>query len=379
MKTQINVAVLGCGQMGNTIITTIESMPEVARIVGYDVSEGQLAKTKEKHPRVETTTNYDDIIDDKEIELIYIATDNASHVPLAVKAMRAGKAVMTEKPSGVTYEEMQELIDVQKETGAFLQVGLECRYSWAYVETKKIIDSGEIGKLKNVHFTYSMPPFHEKKELSDGSEEINWRVKKSTGANMCLEKLCHYIDLVRWWNEGSRVDKYVVTSAENVIPYFEIEDNVHVSYHFDNGCVSQLYFNMTAAPGSNNDLMGNEDLFDQDKMGHKLNYVITGTEGAIEIDIFQRELRVYHHPGKKGQVGESIVRKTSWTKDVGKDDGYDERVYFHNTDEQNRDIVKRVLRGDKPSIMIEDAQESMRLCMEFTEAAENRKWQIIKR
>ena len=65
MKTQINVAVLGCGQMGNTIITTLESMPEVARIVGYDVSEGQLAKTKEKHPRVETTTNYDDIIDDK--------------------------------------------------------------------------------------------------------------------------------------------------------------------------------------------------------------------------------------------------------------------------------------------------------------------------
>ena len=48
------------------------------------------------------------------------------------------------------YEQIEELLRVQKETGGFVQVGLECRYSKAYTETKKAIVAGEIGELKNV-------------------------------------------------------------------------------------------------------------------------------------------------------------------------------------------------------------------------------------
>lgn len=378
MKKQLSVAVLGCGKMGNTIIRGVKDMPEVKRIVGYDVIESQLIETKKKHPEIEINSDLDAVLADKDIDLVYIAASNATHVPLAVAALRAGKAVMTEKPSGVTLEEIDELERVQKETGGFLQVGLECRYSWAYMAVKEVVASGEIGDLKNVHFTYSMPPFSDTITLANGEKVPDWRVKTETSGNMYLEKLCHYIDLVRWWNEGSRVDKFVVTSADNVIPYFEIEDNVHVSYHFDNGCVSQLYFIMTAAPGHNNDLMGTEDLFDQDKWGHKLNYVLTGTEGAVEVDIFQREVRIYHHPGKKGQVGETIVRKINWTDKLS-EEGFSENLYFHNTYEQNRDIIKRVLAGKKPSISIEDAQESMRLCIEFSKAAKDKRWEMIYR
>ncbi len=378
MKKQLSVAVIGNGVMGNTIISGIEDMPEVKRIVVYDIVESQMTETKKKHPQVEVNPNLDDLLADEDIDLVYIAASNATHVPIAAKALRAGKAVMTEKPSGVTFEEIDELERVQKETGGFLQVGLECRYSWAYMEVKKVVASGEIGELKNVHFTYSMPPFSDTITLANGEEVPDWRIKTEVGGNMYLEKLCHYIDLVRWWNEGSRVDKFVVTSADNVIPYFEIEDNVHVSYHFDNGCVSQLYFIMTAAPGHSNDLMDGSDLFDQDKQGHKLNYVLTGTEGAIEVDVFQREIRIYHHPGKKGQKGETIVRKINWA-DEKFPEGLDEKLYFHNTYEQNRDIIKRVLNGDKPSISIEDAQESMRLCIEFADAAKDHRWEMIER
>ncbi len=379
MEKQISVAIFGCGRMGDTIISEIENMPEVKRIVGFDVSEGQLSETQKKHPQMEVTTDLDKVLNDPDIKLVYIATSNTHHVPLAVKALRAGKAVMTEKPSGINTEQIEELIRVQKETGGFLQVGLECRYSKAYVITKEIIESGEIGRLTNVHFTYSMPPYPEKKQAKDGETINNWRIKKETGGSMYFEKLCHYIDLVRWWNAGSRVDRFVVTSAENVIPYFEIEDNVHISYHFDNGCTSQLFFTMTNAPGYNNDLLGKDDLFDQDKQGHKLNYVITGTEGAIEIDIFHRQVRVYHHPGKPGQVGESINRIYSWPKEGDPGAAHGEQEYFHNTYAQNQDIIRRVLEGREPSLTVEDAQESMRLCLEFTAAAADKKWQVIER
>ncbi|MBQ4518720.1 MAG: Gfo/Idh/MocA family oxidoreductase [Clostridia bacterium] len=379
MSKQITVAVFGCGKMGNTIISDIENLPEVKAIYGYDVEQAQLDATIAAHEKVtKVTTCLDEILEDKDVELVYIATANEFHAPLAIKALRAGKAVMTEKPSGINEEQVQELIDVQKETGGFLQVGFECRYSKAYIIAKEIIDSGEIGKLKNIHFTYSMPPYPEHIKLADGTVVKNWRVSEETVGSMYLEKLCHYIDLVRWWNNGSRVDRFIATGADNVIPYFQIEDNVHISYHFDNGCTSQLYFVMTAAPGHNNDLLGGDDLFDQDKQGHKLNYVITGTEGAIEIDIFQRQIRVYHHPGKAGQVGESIKKVFSWDSYAdGAGDG--EKTYFHSTYAQNRDIVKRVIAGEQPAIALEDAQESIRLCLEFTEAAKTSKWKVIER
>ena len=376
MEKQITIAVLGSGEMGNTIVQELKSMPEIKRIVCFDPVESQLTKIKANHPQVEITSNLEAIFADEDIKLVFISANNANHVPLAVKALRAGKAVMSEKPSGVDYEQIEELIRVQKETGGFLQVGLECRYSWAYVEAKKAITSGEIGQVKNIHFTYSQPPFHENITLSDGEVVPNWRVKQGTSGNMFLEKLCHYIDLPRWWNEGSKVDKFVVTSAENVIPYYEIEDNVHVSYHFDNGCVSHLYFIATAAPNSGDNIIGKDDLYDQDKQGHKLNFVITGTEGAIEIDVFQREIRFYRHPGKPGQDGEILTRTISWEKD---DEGHAEQVWFHNTLEQNRDIVRRVLNGMPPSISIEDAQETMRLCMEFSDATQQHTWEIINR
>ena len=372
MKEKLVAAVIGCGMMGKTIIEGIIDMPEVEKVVCFDLEKAQLDAVKEKFPQVELCSDLDEILANKEIDLVYISSSNLTHVPIACKALRAGKAVMTEKPSGITIEEINELERVAKETGGFLQVGLECRYSHAYTEAKKIIDSGEIGKLKSVHFTYSQPPKKESITLPDGTLVPQWRLKPETCGNQFLEKLCHYIDLVRWWNEGSRVEKYVVTSVDNVIPYYEIEDNVHVSYLFDNGCTSHLYFTATTAP-SNTD-----DLFIQDKLGFKLDYVIVGTEGAIEIDVFQRELRVYHHPGKEGQQCEVLVRKTNWGDRIG-EDGFKEQIYFHNTEEQNRDIVKRVLRGDKPSISIEDAQETMRLCMEFSEAQKNRKWEMIER
>lgn len=64
---------------------------------------------------------------------------------------------------------------------------------------------------------------------------------------------------------------------------------------------------------------------------------------------------------------------------VEKWDKYDDHIYFHNTTEQNLDIVKRVVCGEKPIIDIEDAVETMRLCLEFSEAAEKNDWKVYDR
>jgi UDP-N-acetyl-2-amino-2-deoxyglucuronate dehydrogenase len=363
---KINAAVLGCGGMGFTIINNIKPSPYIGEITGYDINTERLKTARERFG-VKVTDNIEDIWKDKSIELVYIAAPNYYHVPLAVDALKSGKAVMTEKPMGINHEQIDEILKVQKETGGFLQVGLECRnYSRLYCRIKEFIDRGEIGQLVNVHFTYSNPPFPKDKATI-------WRVRKDISGSMCLEKLCHYIDLVRWWN-GSRVNRYMAVKARNVIPYYEIADNFHVSYSFENGTISHLYFNATASHGGDYKLPEKDtDLFDQDRMGHKLNYVLVGTEGAIEADVFQRELRLFHHAGKPGfQYAEKIVYVENWTKEQ-------DHEYFHNTRAQNLDIARRVAEGLGPAIEPWDAAETMRLCLEFEEAAERGGWEIVAR
>lgn len=360
---KISAAVLGCGGMGRTIIEHISGSPYLESVIGYDISEDSLQKIKEIFP-IELTTDLNRVLDDPDIQLVYIASPNVTHTQLAIQALRAGKAVMTEKPSGISNGQIDALLEAQRETNGFIQVGLELRYSKLYVMAKKYIDSGEIGRLVNVHFTYSMPPYVKE----------SWRIRKEFSGGMCLEKLCHYIDLVRWWN-GSRVQEYIATSAPNVIPHFEIKDNIHVSYRFENGTVSQLFFIMTAAPGYNTNLLKeDEDLSDEDKMGYKLNYVITGTEGSIEIDVFQRELRLYHHPGKPGHKAASVVLTSRYKWDKSED-----HLHFHDTLTQNRDILYRVAVGLPPSISLEDASETMRLCIEFENASLRQPWEVIIR
>ena len=363
MNEKINAAVLGCGLMGRTIIENIWDSPFLGEIIGYDVSGEALKATQEKY-NICVTDQLDDILKDESIKLVYIAASNDAHVPLAIAAMKAGKAVMTEKPVGLSIPELDKLLAVQKETGAFIQVGLELRYSRLYLKAKEIIDSGRIGKPVSYHYTYSCSPY----------ERESWRVKKANSGSMYHEKLCHYIDLVRWWN-GSRVSEFVVTSAPNTIPYFEIEDNVHVSCRFENGAVSHLFFLMTAAPTGNSDMLQMKtDLFDQDKDGHKLNYIITGTKGAIEIDVFQRQLRVYRHAGDPAQTktAEEITEVYAW--DEGRD-----HEHFHNTQTQNLDILRRAACGEPPYLSLEDAAETMRLCVEFSAAQQGHTWEVIKR
>lgn len=363
MSEKINVAILGCGKMGRTIIENIWDSPYLGEIVGYDISEESL-KTTQKAFNIRVTDKLEEILEDESIRLVYVAASNDVHVPLSIAAMKAGKAVMTEKPVGLTKPEMDTLLEAQNQTGEFIQVGLELRYSKVYTMAKQMIEDGKIGRPVSYHYTYSCSPF----------DRDNWRLERRNSGSMYHEKLCHYIDMVRWWN-GSRVSEYVVTPAANTLPYYEIEDNVHVSYRFENGAVSHLYFLMTAAPSGNSDMITmNHDLFEQDKDGHKLNYVVTGTKGAIEIDVFQRQLRLYRHAGdgNNARVPAEIVEIYKWDEAM-------DHEHFHNTKGQNLDILKRVATGMQPFLALEDAAETMRLCVEFTDAHNSRQWQVIQR
>lgn len=349
--TFMKVGVLGAGGMGETVISHLRECEGVEEIVAMDIRPERVAELKEKHG-VEAFTELEAILSDDEVPLVFITSANHAHKDLTLASLAAGKAVMCEKPMAVTLADARAMVEAAESREAFLQIGFELRYSKLYTKVKEWIDAGLLGEVNNSHCYYICSEFHHK-----GS----WRNKKATGGSMFGEKLSHYVDLPRWWI-GSEVTDVSSVCAPNVIPYYEVHDNYHTTYRFANGAVSHLTFMM--APGATfrgdplSDVVGQ-----QRGDGHNLRYLVVGTGGAAETDVFARTL-------KRWEFGDSPECLTStWVEDLTWDPSED-HLYFHNTLDQTRDIVRRVQEGLPPATPARDAYETMRLCFAAEESAD---------
>lgn len=94
--------------------------------------------------------SYDELFADPKVDVVYIATPHMNHAELSIKAMRAGKSVLCEKPAAVNEKQLQEVLAVSRETGCFFMEALWTRFHPLFAETMKLVKSGEIGEVKAI-------------------------------------------------------------------------------------------------------------------------------------------------------------------------------------------------------------------------------------
>lgn len=339
----IEVAILGSGRMGENVIHHLADSPLVRGITAFDRSRERLAALKEQFG-VNTAATLNEILEDPAIRLVFVTASNNAHKDLTIAALEAGKAVMCEKPMATSLADAIAMVEAAERTKGFLQVGFELRYSCLYTTVKKWIDRGLLGRVLNAQCTYCS---------SAWGRHDQWRVAASSSGGMFGEKLSHYVDLVRWW-VGDSVEEVFAACAPNVIPYYEVHDNYHCTYRFKGGAVSQLTFMMAPAATFRGDPLQNA-VSQQTGDGHALRYLIYGDKGAAETDVFPRTI-------KRWEFGEDDYGQTSnWIQTETWNPEQD-FSYFHNTQGQALDIVRRVAEGEPPSIAPHDALETTRLC-----------------
>ncbi|MBD0277526.1 MAG: Gfo/Idh/MocA family oxidoreductase [Flavisolibacter sp.] len=108
----------------------------------------------EKYPDVITYRTLEEMLSDKEVELVVVNTPNYTHYDYAKKALEAGKHVIVEKPFTVTVAEGEELIDLADKKGKLLSVYQNRRYDSDYRTVKKIVEEGWLGTLCEAEFHY---------------------------------------------------------------------------------------------------------------------------------------------------------------------------------------------------------------------------------
>ena len=339
-KRQIDVAVLGLGAMGQTHVGAAKASPFVRNIYGYEPDPARAA-LRGRELGVQATANLDSILNNPEIALIYIAAINPVNAELAIQSLRAGKAVLCEKPMAENLADAKRMIKVAKETGKFLQIGFELRYSKIYLKAKEWIDQGFIGTPVNCHCRYYCSEFHYKN---------TWR-SQSRGS-LIGEKLSHYIDLQRWWM-GSPVAAVFSTAGPNVVDYFNHPDNHQISLRFKNGAIANLNFVMFIGETDHTDPL-RERREKQSDDGHCLQYHIFGTKGAIETDVFRRRIRRWEFTDSPKQLVSKIVETVIFP-------AVEDQIWFHNTHGQNVRIAELVANGLPPETPAADSFETMRV------------------
>ncbi len=118
------------------------------------VAERNTKKAAQFYPNLKSYDTLEEVINNPELELIVVNTPNFTHFELAKAALLAGKHVLIEKPIAATTAEAQELFDLGRQVNREVLVYQNRRWDSDVMSVKQVLDTGELGKIVEVHFRY---------------------------------------------------------------------------------------------------------------------------------------------------------------------------------------------------------------------------------
>lgn len=139
-----------CGQMADALSHVGDA--RLVAVGSRDMSRAQafLDERRLAHPRARAHGDYAALVQDPEVDVVYIGTPNPDHVQSMRLAIAAGKAVLCEKPFTLNRHEAEEAVALARERGTFLMEAMWTRLLPAVVEAKRLVDSGAIGRPLSV-------------------------------------------------------------------------------------------------------------------------------------------------------------------------------------------------------------------------------------
>ncbi|MEN2283881.1 Gfo/Idh/MocA family oxidoreductase [Algoriphagus sp. SE2] len=224
------VGIIGYGKMGQI---RHHAIGEVGNAQVIAISEPTIGAEYNSIPNL----THEEIISHEEIDTIIICTPNLYNKPLTIKALKAGKNVFCEKPPAFTGEEMEEVRKVEEANPQLrLMYGFNHRHHDSIMDMKKIIDSGEYGKILWMRGRYG------KSVTPDYFNE--WRAKKElSGGGIVIDQGIHMLDL--FLHLGGNFDT-VKAEVSNLYWNLEVEDNAFVILkNSETGLVANLHSTMT--------------------------------------------------------------------------------------------------------------------------------------
>jgi predicted dehydrogenase len=143
----IRVGVIGCGYWGPNLLRNFADAEDCELVAASDLKAARLDLVKRRYPGIEVTTDAGSLIANPSIDAVAIATPVSTHHDLALKALRAGKHVLVEKPLAATSRQARELVLEAERLGRVLLVDHTFLYTGAVRRIHQLVQDGELGEL----------------------------------------------------------------------------------------------------------------------------------------------------------------------------------------------------------------------------------------
>jgi predicted dehydrogenase len=190
---EIGVGVLGLGQ-GRSHLRAFQFI-EGSRVVAVcDLDSGLADRTAREFNVPRRYARYEEMLQDKDVKIVVVATPDHTHGGHAIMALSAGKHVLSEIPMATTLEECQKIVDITDRTGLKYHMGNQVRYAFCLQDVRRLIAGGDFGEIFYGEGEY----LHEMGDIVRGRSPDHWRVSSERPQTTLLGGGPHAIDTLRW-------------------------------------------------------------------------------------------------------------------------------------------------------------------------------------
>lgn len=388
---KVKIGLIGAGFMGKAHVVGYSNVPKLfwpAPAVPElkticDVDEATAKDAKERFGFKQYTTDWQEIINDPEIDAVSICTPNDSHAKISIAALKAGKHVLCEKPisnSSTEAKAMAEVADEVAVDGVIAMCAYQYRRVPAVVHAKKLIEEGSIGNILNVRATYLQS------WSADEASPLSWRFqKKYAGAGALGDIGTHVIDIAQYFagdieevvsnvktfikerpvqEGGADLLGTIKVDPDAVKEPVDVDDEASFLMNFKNGAVGSIEATRNAW-GRNN----------------YITVEVHGTKGSILFN-YERlnELEVCFSEDLEDRRGFKTIYTgpahaygdVTWNI-PGMNIGYGELKTI-----ESYDFMKAIVEKKQPSTSFAEAYKVDRVCEAVLASSESRAWEKVK-
>ena len=318
----MRIALLGAGRIGQLHGRLVAEQPDVDEVIVYDVIAGNAAQAAAAiGGRVAATV--DEAI--AAADGVLIAASTNMHAKLVSQAIDAGKTIFVEKPLAFDLEETVALVDKAEAAGAVVQVGFQRRFDPAYVEAKRLLDTGELGTLYMVRLI-----------AHDHTPPPDAYIPVSGG--LFRDSSIHDFDALRWLT-GQEVVEVYATGAVRNFPVFARYDDVDTG-----ACI------FTLADGT----IGSHAQTRHNPLGYDVRMEVIGSKDVVCVGLDGRT------PIRSLEKDAPVLANPAWDSFL---DRFEEAYRLELL------AFLRVVRGEIPSpCTARDAMQAMRIAVASTKS-----------
>ncbi len=231
-KGKVRLGVIGAGSYAQMHILPNLKKIDAFELVGIATKTPASAKqVAEKYGFEYATADWREIVEDKSIDAVIIATRHDLHATIAIEAAKNGKDVFVEKPLALNERDMKKAINAVKKNGVNLIVGFNRRYAPFSQKVREVLDQLDGEVMINMVVNASRLPLD------------HWVYDEKQGGGRIIGEACHFFDLANFFAGSCRFVDLKASSLNSSLPDYLSEDNVNVHVSYDNGSLASITYN----------------------------------------------------------------------------------------------------------------------------------------